>query len=64
MRGRPIGHALVQFLCMCMRSKVAKVERMMTSEVSILIWLPVGEVPQAPVFEGSGATTCGSLAGP
>ncbi len=34
----------------------------MTSEVSILIWLPVGEVPQAPVFEGSGATTCGSLA--
>ena len=34
----------------------------MTSEVSILIWLPAGEVPQAPVFEGAGATTCGSLA--
>lgn len=34
----------------------------MTSEVSILIWLPAGDVPQAPVFEGAGATTCASLA--
>jgi len=33
----------------------------MTKETAILLWLPVGTVPQAPAFEAVGVTTCASL---
>lgn len=34
----------------------------MTSEAAILIWLPIGDVPQEPSFAAAGAVAYSSLA--